>query len=145
MKELVELTSFLADALTILASSIAIYIFFFKGKYLITVFNTLVNYSTQLTLSELKEKLDILNNLRASDEKDREEIVNVFSDITGQLNGNPKLKPHFAEVINRIVKNTASKAKVTEPWKRALVSEIREKIRHVGIITIEEMSGENNE
>jgi hypothetical protein len=31
---------------------------------------------------------------------------------------------------------------VTEPWKRAIVSEIREKIRHVGIMNIEEFSGD---
>lgn len=134
--------SFLANSLTVVASGIAIYLFFWKGKYIATVFNVLVNYTTQLTLAELKEKLDDLNELRVTDNEDREEIINILHDIVGQIKGNPKLTPHFSELIIRIEKVTATKGKFTEPMKRAIVSEIREKIRHVGIITIDEISGD---
>jgi hypothetical protein len=139
---IVKIISLLADFSTIIASGIAIYLFFFKGKYILTVFNVLVNYTTQLTLAELKEKLDVLNDLKVTREEDREEIINVMHDITGQLRGNPKLTPHFSELMRKIEKITMTKGKLTEHWKRSIVSEIREKIRHIGIMSIEEISGE---
>lgn len=140
--EIAEIVSFLANALTIVASGIAIYLFFWKGKIISSVFNVLVNYTTQLTLSELKEKLDVLNKLKATQDEDRDEIINVMHEITGQLKGNPKLMPHFLTLISNIEKVTTTKGKLTEPWKRAIVSEIREKIRHIGVITIDEISGD---
>src|SRR5450759_2309496 len=118
----VNFVSFGANLLTIVASGIAIYLFFWKGKYIATVFNVLVNYTTQLTLAELKEKLDILNDLNAANGVDRVEIVNVMHEIIGQLKGNSKLTPHFSILITEIENITTTKGKLTEHWKRAMVS-----------------------
>lgn len=142
MEKISDVIALVANVMTVGASGIAIYLFVFKSKYIATVFNVLVSYSSQLTLSELKEKLDLLNDLHANEANDREEIVNVLHEITGQLKGNPKLTPHFADLIERISKATSGKSKISEPTKRSIVSEIREKIRHVGILNIEQMSGE---
>jgi hypothetical protein len=142
MKEIADVVAFLANLMTVGASGIAIYLYLFKRKYISTAFNTLVSYSSQLTLSELKDKLDVLNGLHASDDKDRDEIVAVLHEITGQLKGNPKLTPYFADIIERITKATTGKSKLSEPTKRSFVSEIREKIRHAGILNMEQDSGE---
>lgn len=140
MKESMELTALIANVMTIFASGIAIYIFLFKRKLISGVFTVLVSYATQLTLSELKGKLDRLNDFRA--ETDQDEVVNVLHDICGQLKGNPRLAPHFEELIKRIHKATTAKNKISEPTKRSIVSEIREKIRHVDILTLEQISEE---
>lgn len=140
MKEIFDYVALFANLMTICASSIAIYIFIFKRKLISNVFSALLSYTIQLTLSELKGKLDRLNEFRV--DSDHEEIVNVLHDICGQLKGNPKLAPHFEQLIKRIHKATTAKSRISEPTKRSIVSEIREKIRHVDVLTIVQISEE---
>jgi hypothetical protein len=142
MKTIADLTAFIANLMTISASGIAIYLFFWKGKYISSVFNTLLSYSTQITLSELNGKLNSLNDLRATEPEHKEEILNLLNDIAGQLRGHPTLKSKFSELIGEIGRITASKVKITEQKKRALVSELREQVRHVGILNIELVKGQ---
>jgi len=140
MKDLAEFVSFLADVMTIIASAIAIYLFVAKREVISAALKVLLSYSTQLTLAELRAKLDQLNDYRV--DSDHDEIVNVLHDIAGQLRGNPRLSPYFGEIIDRISKVTVGKNKLTEPHKRSIVSEIRERVRHADILTIEEISGD---
>ena len=141
MKTLGEIVAFIANLMTIGASGIAIYLFVWKRSYITSVFDTLLSYSTQLTLSELNGKLDLLNSLRATEPADRPEIVNIFNDISGQLKGHPTLKGKFSALIEEIANCTGGKGKITEQKKRALVSELREQVRHVGILIIESAKG----
>lgn len=131
------MAAFIANLMTIAASGIAIYLFFWKGSYISSVFNTLLSYSTQITLSELNGKLNSLNELRATEPQHKDEILNLFNDIAGQLKGHPTLNSKFSELIDEIGRITASKVKIIEQKKRALVSELREQVRHVGILNIE--------
>jgi hypothetical protein len=140
MKEVFDWVALIANVLTAGASAIAIYLFFFKGKYISSVFRVLLSYASQLTLSELKDKLDALNELHAPG--DTEEIVNVLHEIVGQLRGNPRLTPQFTELIAKIERLTIVRGRVNEPAKRALVSELREKIRHVGLLNFEDIAGD---
>ena len=137
MKIIADMAAFIANLMTIAASGIAIYLFFWKGNYISSVFNTLLSYTTQITLSELNEKLNFLNELRATEPQHKDEILNLFNDIAGQLKGHPTLKSKFSDLIEEIGRITASKVKITEQKKRALVSELREQVRHVGILNIE--------
>lgn len=106
------------------------------------MFKILLNYSYQLTFSELKEKLEKLNDYNASDEKENEIIVNIFNEIIGQIKGNHKLKDHFSELLSRIEKAVSNKRKITEPEKRSLVSELRERLRHLNVKNIDDLVGE---
>lgn len=142
MKTIADLTALIANLMTIAASGIAIYLFVWKGNYISSVFNTLLSYSTQITLSELNGKLNSLNELRATEPEHKNEILNLFNDIAGQLRGHPTLKNKFSEFIEEIGRITASKVKITEQKKRALVSELREQVRHVGILNIELVKGQ---
>lgn len=142
MKTIADIAAFIANLMTIAASGIAIYLFFWKGTYISSVIDTLLSYSTQITLAELNGKLDSLNELRATEPENREEILNVLNDIAGQLRGHPKLRSQFSELIDEIGKITASKLKISEQKKRALVSELREQIRHVGILNMEPAKGQ---
>jgi hypothetical protein len=62
----------MSNVFTILASGIAIYIFFSKRKSISSIFDLLVNYTFQLTLSELKEKIERLNEYNAKDPEQSE-------------------------------------------------------------------------
>ena len=87
---------------TIVAAGIGIYLFLFKRKTVSKVFRLLLNYSYQITLSELTSKLERLNDLNANDQSHREEIINIFNDIVGQLRGNRKLAAGCSGCFKRL-------------------------------------------
>ena len=105
----------------------------------------LVNYTYQLSLSEVKEKLEKLNEYNAKDEIENEKIVNIFNEIVGQIKGNDKLKEHFSSLLSDIEIYALGKKKLSEPKKRALVSELRERLRHLNVKNIDQLVGETYE
>jgi len=111
------------------ASGIAIYLFIFQRKTISNAFKALVNYSRQLTLTELLSKLDRLNELNADNDSQNQSIVNILSEIKGQIKGNSKLKVQFSEILKEIEPYCIQKYKIKEPTKRSIVYQIRELIR----------------
>ena len=142
LKQLPPFASFTANIMTIIASGIAIYLYVAKRQSISNVFHLLLNYSYQITLSELRLKLDKLNDLDADNEDQCAEIINIFSDITGQIRGNTVLSDHFDEMMDRLKSFSSSKKTLTEARKRGFVSELRERIRHLDIKNIEGIAGE---
>lgn len=136
--------SFLSDLTSAIASVIAIIIFIYKRKEIASAFSLLFNYSHQLTLSEIKEKLELLNNFNANDPGHTDTILNIFHDLLGQIRGNDKLALVMIVQVGKLEelleKNTKSKI-ITEAKKRALISEIREKVRHLNVQNIDELAG----
>lgn len=144
MKQIIEIVGFFADIFTIGASAIAIYLFVYKRGAIASVFSLLLNYSYQLSLTELKEKLDRINEYSATDDEENLVIMNILHEFLGQVRGNDKLKLIMAEQvisIEGVITKSDKGKKITEPMKRALVSEIREKIRHLNIEVIDEIVG----
>ena len=134
----VALTS---NILTIVASSVAIGLIVFKGKAFSSVFSLLLNYTYQLSLSEVKEKLERLNDLNANEPTNYHKIVNIFHDLSGQIKGNSKLRAHFAEQLFAIDELVSDRRRLKEPKKRALVSEIRERLRELNIKNFDDLVG----
>lgn len=145
MDEFMKWAALISNVFTIGASGIAIYIFIAKKEAIRSLFNTLINYTFQLSISEIKEKLERLNDYNAKDSDDMEKIVNILNEIIGQIKGNEKLKAHFAELLSRIEELVDSRRKLTEPRKRAIVSELRERLRHLNVTSIDNLVGDNNE
>ena len=114
---------------------IALYLYFFKKDEISTAFNTLLNYSKQLSLTDLKSKFERLNDYNANDEKQKEEVINILHEIEGQLNGNVKLKGEFKTVLKKVNSFTNSKKEISEAYKRSLVNELRENLRNIDIET----------
>lgn len=144
MKLLADIVSFFANLFTIGASGIAIYLFIWKRDAITSVFHMLVNYSYQLSLSELKEKLERLNDYNANESSNVEVIINIFHEFLGQVRGNDKLKVIMKDQVQKVEDfiNRHQKGRpITEPAKRALVSEIREKLRHLNVQTIDQFVG----
>ena len=136
LKNISDVVGFLANALTVVASSIAIYIYFCKKEEVKLLFKVLVNYSYQTTLSEIKEKLDRLNEYNANEPTDIEEIKNLLHEIAGQVRGNEKLQRIQPNLVARI-EAFANTKRITEPHKRSLVSEIRELLKNLNVDSIE--------
>ena len=131
----------ISNILTIVVSAIAIYIFWTKRKTISFILHLLMNYSYQLSLSELKEKLEKLNDYNANSAEQCDIIVNILNEIIGQIRGNDKLRKHFSELLERIEKLASDKRKLTEPRKRAIVSELRERLRNLNVNNIDDMIG----
>lgn len=134
--------SLVSNISTILASGLAIYIFITKRKEISSAFELLINHTYQLSLSEVKEKIERLNEYNAKDSDQCENIVNIFNEIIGQMRGNDKLRHHFAKLLITMESMASDKRRLTEPKKRALVSELRERLRHLNIKSIDHLVGD---
>lgn len=145
MDDLIKWISLISNIATIGASSIAIYLFLTKKESFTAVFRMLVSYTYQLSLSEVKEKLEKLNEYNAKDEKENEKIVNILNEIAGQIKGNDKLKQHFLSSLSDIDMYALGKKQLSEPKKRALVSELRERLRHLNVKNIDHLVGDTYE
>ncbi len=134
--------SLFSNIFTIIASGIAIFIFVTKRKSIASAFDLLINYTYQLSLSEIKEKLEKLNEYNAKDTEDNEKIINILNEIIGQIKGNEKLKAHFSGLLKDIDGFALGRKKLTEAKKRAIVSELRERLRHLNVKNIDKLVGE---
>jgi len=143
LDEFIKWVSLVSNIFTIIASGIAIYIFYAKRKEISSVFDLLINYTYQLSLSEVKEKIERLNEYNAKDPEQCESIVNIFNEIIGQIRGNEKMKSHFSELLQAMELLAADKRRLTEPKKRAIVSELRERLRHLNIKSIDNLVGDS--
>lgn len=138
-KLIIESVSLAANILTIIASAIAIYVFFVRGKEIRSAFKMLVNWSFQLTLTDLRSKIDRLNEYNANEQTEIDEIRNILHEIAGQVRGNRKLveaAPDLAERVERL----AVSRRLAEPAKRSIVSEIRETLRNIEVNSIASQS-----
>jgi archaellum component FlaC len=97
------------------------------------VLDLLLSYGQQLTLSDLKAKMERLNDLNANDQGQRDQVENILNEIDGQINGNPMLKEHMSDFQNSIRAVLSNKKLLTEPRKRSIVSELRERVRNLDI------------
>lgn len=129
-------TTFIADLFTIGASGIAIYLFITKRNAISAVFSLLINYTYQLTLSELKEKLELLNEYNANDDTEIEKVISLFHEISGQIKGNDKLKDRFVDITKKIEDLVSNKKRLNDARKRGLIAELRERIRHLNVNSI---------
>ena len=115
------------------AAGIAIYLFTFKRKSISSIFHLLLNYSFQISMTELRTKLEKLNDLNANNGEHKEEVINIFNEIEGQILGNSVLKKKCGDILEKISKYIDNPKILTEPKKRSMVSELRENLRSIDI------------
>jgi hypothetical protein len=140
---LVDIASLIANVLTAVASGIAIYVFVCKGPELRVAFSLLLNWSFQLTLTELKSKLERLNEYNANEPKEIDEIRNIFHEIAGQVRGNKRLAIAAPELAGRL-ETLAGVKRLSEPRKRAMISELRETLRNIEVNAMTSTNGAND-
>jgi len=140
---IVDIASLVASAFTVAASGLAIYIFVYKGPEIRTAFSLLMNWSYQLTLTELKSKLERLNEYNANEPTEIDEIRNILHEIAGQIRGNKRLAA-ASPLLAAQLESLARSRKLTEPRKRAMTSELRETLRNIEVNTLAANSGVDN-
>jgi DNA-binding GntR family transcriptional regulator len=143
LKDLGDAISFAADLLTIVTSVIAIVLLVKKGPAIASAVRLLINFSFQTTLAELRQKLERLNEYHAADPDGNIEIVNIFHELHGQISGNPRVLAAMPDLAQKLQKMLNSTKAITEPRKRAMISEMREVLRNMDVESIEKYLGEN--
>lgn len=138
---LIKVIDLISNAFTIVVSGIAIYLFLFKRNTISSILKILLNYSYQVTLSELRGKLDRLNDLNFNEPTHAEEIANIFNEIVGQIRGNKRLRKECSEILKKLSVYAESPKKLTEPRKRSVVSELRENLKHIYVESFDELIG----
>lgn len=138
---------------TIAASSLAIYIYLKNKDRIATAFQLLLSYSYQVTLAELKQKIEKLNDFVADEPTHIPDIQNVLHEIVGQISGNTRLNAHLSDSVNEIRafskalsdfehgihsgRRTKGRVGVNvgrmEPAKRSLVSLLKEKVKELQV------------
>jgi hypothetical protein len=125
--------NFIANLLTVVASSIAIFLYFMNREKIASALSSILNYSNQLTLSELKYKIERLNDFNAGIPEQNQEVINIFHEIEGQILGNRYLKDQLDGLLLKLSLFTNKGKPITEPKKRSLVSELRESVRTLDV------------
>lgn len=133
MKEIDFWINVIANLMTIFASGLAIFIFYNNREKIVSAINFILNYSNQLTLTDLKFKIERLNDYNTNDATQKNEVVNILNEIEGQILGNKSLKDKLSEQLTKIENFTSNTKLLTEPKKRSLVSELKESIRNLDI------------
>lgn len=134
-----DFVAFFSNAFTIGLGVLTLYLFFAKRKEIASAFRLMMNFSYQTTLAELRWKLDKLNEYRVNEPLHVEEIRSLMHDIAGQIRGNRKLNeadPDLAKSLEKFADST-----MTEPKKRSVISNVREKIKNIGIDNFEDIIG----
>jgi len=140
LKIISDLASFVANILTIFSSALVLYLFLSKRQEISGAFKLLINYSYQTTLSDLRAKLERLNEYNVNEATEIDEIKNILHEISGQIRGNKRLKNEAPDLAQKF-ETLANGKKLTEPNKRSLVSETREVLRNIGVDNFEDLMG----
>lgn len=133
----VDVASLVGNVFATVASAIAIYLFITKRAEISTAFRLLLNWSFQTTLTDLRGKLERLNEYSANEPSEIAEIRNIFHEIAGQIRGNAQLQQAAPTLADRVESLAASK-RLTEPYKRAMVAEVREVLKNIQVNSLEE-------
>lgn len=141
---IVEFVAFFANLTAIVASFVALYVYFTKRKQIDAALQLLLNYSFQTTLFEIHGKLDRLSEYRAEEPFDQAEIRNILHEVSGQIRGNPRLFSGNLELVQKIEQFANSKA-LKETRKRSIVSEIRETLKSIQVIGMQGSAGDKHE
>lgn len=138
-KNAADVVSFFSNAFTVATSFLVFYLYHTKKNEIATAFRMFMNFSYQTTLSELKWKLDRLNEFRVDEPSHVNEIKSLLHDIAGQIKGNSKITDAAPDLVKLLEK--FADGIMTEPKKRSIVSLVREKIKTISIDNFEDIMG----
>lgn len=140
--------AFISSLLTSIVSGIGLAVLIRKRKSISKFFNVFVNYSLQNTVSELDHKLNVLNlyDLSSSNTPDaRDEVIGIFSEIIGQIDGNEFLSDKFEREKENILAYINDPESLNQARKRYLMSLIREKLKSITLKVYKDQAREEHE
>jgi len=81
----------------------------------------------------MKFKIERLNDFTTNDVEQKKEVINILSEIEGQILGNKQIENELKIQLEKISDFVDNSKSLTEPKKRSLVSELRESVRNIDI------------
>lgn len=141
MKIIVDVIGFLSNFLTVIVSCIVIYLYISKRDTISSAIELLTKYSSQISMTELNYKLERIAELSAEEESSKAQIVNILNEIVGQIRGNSSLKKQCAIILKKLAMFADNPDLITEPKKRSIVSELRETLRYIDLISYNDIIG----
>ena len=123
----------LANVMTIVTAGLAIYIFVTNRDAIKKTFNFLLNYSFQLTLTDLKYKIEKLNEFKTTIPDQNDEIINLLHEIEGHILGSTYLKENLSVQLKKVNSINRNPSRLTEPIKRSIVSELKISVRDLDV------------
>jgi len=131
LSALIKIIELSADLGTITATVIAAIVFFKNGPEIKSLIKTLNNFAHRDSMSELRIKIELLASTKGTEQASSIEISSLFLEICGQIDGSPFLREELSDISSRM-RNAASGRKIiSEPQKRAMLSKLREMVRHL--------------
>ena len=135
-----NIVGFLSNLLTIFASGLAIFLYFKNKARISSAFKFLLNYAFHLTLSELKNKIERLNDHNVNTEEGKKAVIEILHEIQGQIQGNEKLRILMNKQFTKVKDFNDFPFNLSEPKKRSLVSELRESLRNLELERFRDLS-----
>lgn len=139
MKEFDFWVNLISNLLTIAASSVALIIYFFNRDKISSAINFLLSYSNQIALSDLRQKIERMNDYNVGDQAGKIEILNLLHEIDGHINGNLQLKEKLIDQQSKLNRFTSNPRLLNEQLKRSLVSELKESLRSIDLSNYSEV------
>ncbi len=136
-------TTFLAALLTCILTSITLIVLVKNRNSISKYFRLLINFSLQNTINELHQKLNQLNSydFDIGMPEDKREIICLFHEICGQIEGNEHLKERFENELKDFDKYASNPTELSDARKRRLITTLREKLRNLNLDTYIELAG----
>lgn len=131
MDHIIKFVGFFSNVMTIIASGLAIFLFFKNRSKIKSAFNLLLSYTFHLTLSDLKNKIERLNDYNVNSDEGKRAIIEILHEIQGQIQGNEKLRMLMEKQFIKVKDFNDFPFNLSEPKKRSLVSELRESLRNL--------------
>lgn len=125
---IVKATGFFADLLTILASLVAIYVFWMNRSEIGQVLKQIAGWRVHASTHEVQHKINKLSELDS--EKNLSESKILLSQLIGQLNGVPEFSPELNDLLMELRKLARGKT-VPNAKKQELLSELTERLRNI--------------
>lgn len=139
MKEIDFWVNFISNFLTIAASLVALTVYFSNRDKITSAINVLLSYSNQVALSDLRQKIERMNDYNVGDPAGKTEILNLLHEIDGHINGNLQLKEKLFDQKNKLNMFTSNPRLLNEQLKRSLVSELKESLRSIDLSNYSEV------
>lgn len=129
---IVQATGFFADLLTILASLVAIYVFWMNRSEIGQVLKQIAGWRVHASTHEVLHKINKLSELDSETNLSDSKIL--LSQIIGQLNGVPEFSSELDDLVKEFRKLAKAKT-VPNAKKQELLSELTERLRNIQLNT----------
>lgn len=119
-----------ANILTIAASGVALYLFFFKSSAVSETIRGLRQFSFFLSHGELVRKLDKLEDEKLGTQSSKEKAYAIFQGVRGQLSQLPAIKRSLSDESTTILTDiSADSRNMNTANLNFLINELRELLR----------------